>query len=99
VPKGENAQLSEDEQKLALALIDQLTGDDFEAGAYRDEYRDRVLNFLDEKSKTSTTKPAAPPALQPGHVIDIIQALKDRMAVARPRTKRGAAPKRRKRTG
>jgi len=69
VPKGENAQLSDDEQKLALALIEQLTGDGFDAEAYRDEYRERVLNFLDEKSKSATVKSAAPSAVQrgPGH--------------------------------
>ena len=99
VPKGENAQLSDDEQKLALALIEQLTGDGFDAEAYRDEYRERVLNFVDEKSKSATVKSAAPSAVQRGQVIDIMEALKQSMEVARPRTNRASAAKARKGTG
>ena len=57
ISKGETAKLSDAENQLALGLMDQLTTEDFDLENYRDEYRDRVLAFLDEKSKGEIVTP------------------------------------------
>jgi DNA end-binding protein Ku len=54
VRKGETARVSEEENRLALGLIDQMASEEFAPDTYRDEHRERVLAFLQEKGKVSS---------------------------------------------
>lgn len=68
------------ELKLATQLIESISSDTFAAAEYHDEYRGRVLELIEEKSKgkTLTLQPrAAPPETG---VIDLMQRLKDSIA-------------------
>jgi DNA end-binding protein Ku len=73
IPKG-NATTSEQELNLALQLIDALAEPNFQPDLYRDEYRERVLQMIQEKAegKAMTVAPQAPTA----PVLDLMSALK-----------------------
>jgi DNA end-binding protein Ku len=99
VRKGETARVSEEENRLALGLIDQLASEEFAPDTYRDEHRERVLAFLQEKGKGQLITPPSPAAPARGQVIDIMEALKQSMQEARLKKPVGAEKKRAKRTG
>jgi len=76
--KGEQA--SPAELKLAAQLIDSISSAAFAAEDYHDEYRQRVLELIEEKSKGKTVK-LHPKAPQPvTEVVDLMQRLKDSLA-------------------
>jgi DNA end-binding protein Ku len=90
---------TEKELKMAALLIDTLSGP-FEPERYPDEYRDRVLRAIAEKTPSEVTESAAP---SPTRVIDLMAALEasvkaakaeraeqDRQAKFRSRKSRGA---------
>ena len=90
---------TEKELKMARLLIDTLSGP-FEPERYPDEYRDRVLRAIAEKSPSEAAESAAP---SPTRVLDLMAALEasvraakaaraeqDRQAKARGRKSRGA---------
>jgi len=90
---------TEKELKMAALLIDTLSGP-FEPERYPDEYRDRVLRAIAEKTPSEVTESAAP---SPTRVIDLMAALEasvkaakaeraeqDRQAKVRSRKSRGA---------
>ncbi|EYF06732.1 non-homologous end joining protein Ku [Chondromyces apiculatus] len=91
------------EMDLAERLIDQLAVDSFDPGRYHDEYRDRVLEAVDQKiaGEEVTVAPEAPPA----KIVDLFEALKrslsDKSAgkAARGKTKRGSSKDTRESTG
>jgi non-homologous end joining protein Ku len=82
VPKGEG--------------VEKLSSENFEPEAYEDEYQNRVRAMLDSKVKgQEITVPPKPPAR--GHIIDLMEALKQSMKTvergkkrAEQRTKRKA---------
>jgi DNA end-binding protein Ku len=91
IEKGQSATVKEAELKLAIHLIDQLSNEEFKPGEYRDEYRARVLELVNQKieGKQVTVASVEP---QRGQVIDLMQALKESLAkqalqkkAARPR--------------
>lgn len=60
VRKGETARVSEEENRLALGLIDQMASEEFAPDTYRNEHRERVLAFLQEKGKGQLITPPSP---------------------------------------
>ena len=66
------------EFELANGLVEKLSSEDFEPEAYEDEYQNRVRGMLDSKVKGQeiTIPPKAPAR---GHIIDLMEALKESM--------------------
>ena len=62
MPKGDKVNVSKQELELGVGLIGKLTSEEFHPENYQDEYRIRVLEMLDEKSKGNeiTVSPLAP---------------------------------------
>jgi len=79
VPKSDQQPASA-ELKLATQLIESISSDTFDAGAYRDEYRQRVLELIEEKSKGKTISLSPKAAVRPTDVVDLMQRLKDSLA-------------------
>ena len=79
VPKSDQKPASA-ELKLATQLIDSISTDRFDAGAYQDEYRQRVIELIEQKSKGKTVT-LAPKATAPAtDVVDLMQRLKESLA-------------------
>jgi len=85
IEKGESAKIKEGELQLALQLIDGLSSDTFSPEKYRDEYRERVLELVNQKVEGKEVS-AAGPQVQRAQVIDLMEALKQSLA------RRAAAP-------
>lgn len=76
------------ELKLAAQLIDSISSPAFDAKAYHDEYRERVMELIEEKSKGKTLKLQPRAARQATDVVDLMQRLKE--SVAQTAQKKGA---------
>ena len=74
VPIGD-AEVKDQELKLAKQLIEQIASDEFEPEKYRDEVRDRVLELIQKKveGEDITVSAAEEPQTQ---IIDLMEALK-----------------------
>jgi len=74
VPRGD-AEVKDQELKLAIQLIEQIATDAFEPDKYRDEVRDRVLELIQAKvdGEDITVSAAEEPQTQ---IIDLMEALK-----------------------
>jgi len=68
------------ELKLAAQLIESISGPAFDATAYHDDYRERVLELIEEKSKGKTVKLQPKAARQATEVVDLMQRLKESVA-------------------
>jgi DNA end-binding protein Ku len=68
------------ELKLATQLIESISSDTFDAGAYRDDYRQRVLELIEEKAKGKTITLAPKTAVHATEVVDLMQRLKESLA-------------------
>jgi DNA end-binding protein Ku len=68
------------ELKLATQLIESISTDTFEPGAYQDEYRQRVIELIEQKSKGKTVTLAPKVAAPATDVVDLMQRLKDSLA-------------------
>ena len=79
LPKNDQQPASA-ELKLATQLIESISSDTFDAGAYRDEYRQRVLELIEEKSKGKTISLTPKAAVRPTDVVDLMQRLKESVA-------------------
>jgi DNA end-binding protein Ku len=75
IGKGESIQITAPETKLAIRLIDELSNNSFEPDKYKDEYSERVLEFVKKKGEGEevTVSQTTP---QRGNVIDLVDALK-----------------------
>ncbi|HXF71632.1 MAG TPA: Ku protein [Actinomycetota bacterium] len=79
------------EIEMARQLIESLSGP-FEPAAYRDEYREKLLEIVERKvAGEEITVAAAPPASEP--VVDLMEALKRSVAAAKERAKPAARPR------
>jgi DNA end-binding protein Ku len=76
------------ELKLAAQLIESISSPAFDAKAYRDDYRERVMELIKEKSKGKTLKLQPKAARNVTNVVDLMQRLKE--SVAQTTQKRGA---------
>jgi len=79
IDRGEGAAVKEGELGLAMQLIDQLGGAEFDAGKYEDNYRKRALELIE--SKVAGAEIVAVPGEPPrGQIIDLMEALKASLA-------------------
>ena len=77
IDKGVSAKIKEGEIELALQLISGLASDEFHPENYADEYRQRVLDLINEKVEgKDVTVTAAPEAPKSSQVVDLMAALK-----------------------
>ncbi len=79
IDKGESAKIKEGELELALQLIDGLSKDAFHPEQYQDEYRQRVLDLVNQKVEGKEVT-AAGPEIKRAQVIDLMEALKQSLA-------------------
>jgi DNA end-binding protein Ku len=79
IDRGESAKIKPGEMELALQLIDGLASDEFEPEKYRDEYRQRVLDLINQKVEGKEVT-AVGPQVQRAQVIDLMEALKESLA-------------------
>ena len=79
IDKGKSAKVQEREGELARKLVEELSTEEFKPEQYRDEYRERVLELMNQKveGKEITTATAEAPRSQ---VIDLMEALKESLA-------------------
>jgi DNA end-binding protein Ku len=90
VDKGQSAKIRDGELDLAVRLIDDLSQGEFAPEKYEDEYRQRVLELVNNKvegKEITAVSPEAPRA----QVIDLMEALKESLA-KRPAPPREKAP-------
>jgi DNA end-binding protein Ku len=89
------------EVKMAQHLIDSLSGD-FKPEKYHDEYRERVMEMLEQKAKGEEIVTQPPIAEKPHRVINLMAALEASLAEAKKQKRRNghahaaAEPRRRK---
>ena len=76
IDKGQSVKTRAEELELASKLIEQLANDQFQPERYKDEYRERVLELVNEKVKGKEITAIAPVVQPRGQVIDIMEALK-----------------------
>ena len=76
------------EMKLATQLIESISSNTFDAQAYHDEYRQRILDLIEQKSKGKLLKLNAKAAKPATAVVDLMQRLKD--SVAQTTRRKGA---------
>jgi DNA end-binding protein Ku len=76
------------ELKLATQLIESISSDTFDAKAYHDEYRLRVLDLIEQKSKGKIVKLSAKAVKPATGVLDLMQKLKE--SVAQTAQRKGA---------
>ena len=88
----DEADLSDKEIKLAEMLIDELTESKFDPLRYKDEYRQRLMDRIAEKSKGKTIIAESRGDDRPAEVVDIMEALRRSLEGGRAPARR--APKR-----
>ena len=91
---------SEKEVKLAEMLIGELTEKKFDPLAFKDEYRQRLLDRIRAKSKGKTIEPEEKEEEKGGEVIDIMEALQRSLGKGRRTSSKSErrAPRRSKTT-
>jgi DNA end-binding protein Ku len=79
IDRGDALPLKTGELDLAVQLIEQLASPSFDPGKYQDEYRQKVLQLIEQKvaGQEIAVAPAAPPRAQ---IIDLMEALKASLA-------------------
>jgi len=87
--KPESAEL-----KLATQLIESISSEIFDAQAYRDEYQQRLVEFIEEKSKGQRITLHPKEAPRATEVVDLMQRLKESVAqtAEKKRTRSRALP-------
>jgi DNA end-binding protein Ku len=98
VPKGEGAKVPKRESDLGKDLIDKLSVEEFEPEKYHDEYRERFLAVVEQKTKGKeiTIQPPAPE--RRGKVVDLMAALKQSLEQTAPSRRQPAREPARKAT-
>ncbi|MEN3272257.1 MAG: end-binding protein Ku [Actinomycetota bacterium] len=86
----EDIDVSDRELLMAKQLIDSLTGD-FAPERFRDEYRDKVLELIEQKAAGIETVIEAPAAVEETKVVDLLAALEASVKEARDARKRHPA--------
>ena len=85
---GPDVDVTEREEKMARSLIDSLTTD-FEPSKYRDEYRERVLELIEQKASGQEIV-VEDAAEEPPKVVDLMAALEASLAAVKGRQRRQA---------
>ena len=90
----EEAPVKEKEIKLAEMLIDELTEKKFDPLRYKDEYRERLMDRIRDKSKGKAIVSEEPEEEEKGgEVIDIMEALRRSLEGGRSPAKRASSAK------
>jgi DNA end-binding protein Ku len=89
VPLNHGAEPKEQELKLAVQLINQISNETFNPGAYEDDVKKRIVSEIEKKVSGQEIATAAPEEAGQAQVIDIMEALK--ASLARPKTKTAPA--------
>jgi DNA end-binding protein Ku len=82
VDRGDDVQIKDAERDLARRLIDELVADGFDPTRYRDHYRDRMAEAVDQKVQGKETVVSDTGGATP-QVIDLMEALKQSLAQER----------------
>ena len=90
IDKGEDAKIKPNELQLAEKLIDELAAEKFDPSKYHDEYREKVMELVNQKVEGKEITTSAAPA-ERAQVIDLMDALKQSLE---QRPKAGAKPER-----
>jgi len=90
IDKGEDAKVKPNELQLAEKLIDELAAEKFDPSKYHDEYREKVMELVNQKVEGKEITTSAAPA-ERAQVIDLMDALKQSLE---QRPKAGAKPER-----
>jgi DNA end-binding protein Ku len=87
--RGPSAALNEKELKMAQALIDSMSAE-WEPQKYRDEYRNAVMDLIEQKAKNKKL-PALPTAApRSTNVVDLVKVLQESLNRSQSvRVKRG----------
>jgi DNA end-binding protein Ku len=72
----EKTEVKKPELTLALQLIDQISEDSYDASAYKDAEKQRILAAIDEKIAGKQIAVSAEPEAGGGQVIDLMDALR-----------------------
>lgn len=92
--EAEDAPIKDKEIKLAEMLIDELTEEKFDPLQYKDEYRERLMEKIRDKSQGKTiVSEAREDAPGGGEVVDIMEALRRSLEGGRAPAKRAPARK------
>jgi DNA end-binding protein Ku len=75
IDKGQDATVKPGELQLAERLIDELSSKEFKPEQYHDEYRDKLMQVVEQKVEGKEVTSVAPQA-QRTQVIDLMEALK-----------------------
>jgi DNA end-binding protein Ku len=75
IDEGKSAKFKDAELGLAMRLIDELSDEEFDPKRYEDEYRRRVLAFVEKRAEGQEVS-IAPARTERGKVIDLMDALK-----------------------
>ena len=87
----DDTEVKEKELKLAEMLIDELTEKSFDPLRYKDEYRERLMDRIAEKSKGKTIISEHRDEDRPAEVVDIMEALRRSLEGGRAPAKRAPA--------
>lgn len=79
IDRGEGAKIKDGELDLAVQLIEQLAAPHFQPEKYSDDYRQRVLDLIEQKAAGQEIV-AAPTAAPRAQIIDLMDALKASLA-------------------
>src|SRR6185503_16108739 len=81
--------LNDKELKMAQALIDSMSSD-WQPDKYRDEYRNAVMEMIEQKAKNKQLPAAPAPAPRTTNVVDLVKVLQESINRSQTvRTKRG----------
>jgi DNA end-binding protein Ku len=80
--EGDPGKPTKKELEMAKALIDSLAGE-FDAGEYRDEYREEVLALIERKAKGESVVAAKSEAPTPTKAPDLMAALEESLAAVK----------------
>jgi DNA end-binding protein Ku len=82
IPKAEGAKVPKREIALSRDLIEKLSSKNFEPEKYHDEYRERFLAMVEQKTKGKEIVIQPPAQERRGKVVDIFAALKQSLEQA-----------------
>ncbi|WP_327666904.1 Ku protein [Streptomyces sp. NBC_00485] len=83
-------EVSEDEIDSALALMDTMAHEDLEGDEFRDAYTDALSQIIEAKRENRELPEAEEPEAKPGTVLDLMAALQESVAKAKPPAARAA---------
>src|SRR5262249_45536597 len=95
IDKGKSAKIKDGELELAVRLMEDLSNGDFKPEQYQDEYRQRVMDLVNQKVEGKEITAVGPQVQHGAQVIDLMEALKESLAKRIPQEKKGAIKVRR----